>query len=661
MRGLSLYLVLLLVLPAAGGQAGEDGVRRILDDPANDLVFADTTPVPVPRGSMDLRYLEVEETEDSIRFRIGTQPDTGHSDQGEILVWMRHNDAEFRLTLQQRNLVSGWYWVSFLHRVEPDGFSFVSESRISEPVPADRSAGWVMQEIPRVDLADRSGALPYAGRMLEDIWVESQGWFTDVPLRDRMPETGSAEPVELRLGPQQDGDIELWSASPGRASNGEATTLIYEVTARNKGEATLLEFEAHDVLPDWLVTFPAPLVELAAGATETYPVLVQVPFRHDHGSVASVNITLKSSEGDVGRTKLSVIYHAVPQPAGHHDTVWFHSDASPDATTPAIHASGLAVWHSLSMNALEEFDADDRVAVPATNRGPVQAWTLPLDPILQMGLDFDLQRTGTLSVPLRAATSIEGAVLAGELLLIWQDESGAPQSMTIATLDRTDPFDIAPRATVETVVRPMPDADLLPYREGANVVLDITLDRGEYAGFGPEKPELMPGGWMRLPLHEYHDPVDDIFRSLHGVVLKAEGPQQRLVNPGETVTFTARLEFDGPASSFDLRLQGRDAASAVLRTGPQAMAGGGQDALVTVAVAAPADAADGTFMDVVLVAHLAEDPVVQGLLRLVADVDTELDHPDEFVQQSASKESPGGLGLLALGFAVAACVRRRGS
>ncbi len=639
--------VVLAVVPALTMTAAQEapGPVRILEDAAADLSAQELLTVPVPRGSMDLRYLDIVETLDTLRFTVGVQPDPGHADQGQVNVWFRHEDSVFRLNLQQRNLAFGWWWVYNLAREEPDSgtMSYISASNPSEPMPSSRDEGWIEVEIRKADLADRAGAVPFVGRTLDDFWAQTTGYLVDPQLRDRMPDTGTArEPFEFQVGPAQSGNIELWSASPSRASNGEATTFIYEVLARNTGSSALhLRFSGLDVPPGWSVSFPTPVADLPPGETKAYPVLVQTPFRHNHGDVASVNITLSSGE-HVGRTSLSVVYHSIPQPAGHHDTLYFHSDASPDALTPIVHASGLAVWNRLSMNAASEFDGDDRVPVPASNMDGGDGWIIWLDPVLMMGLDFDLARLGELSVPIRAATPIPGFALAGELYVVWPT-AGGWENIQVATLEGEPARDLeaGQETLVTATLRPTPDSDLVPYREGANLALLLRAGRSDQSvGLGPQKPELMPGGYMELPLNEYHDPVDEVFRSLQGVSLDAAGPRQKPVNPGETVTFALDLSYQGAESKFDLHLVGEDARHARILGGDSVSAGGGTRASFKVAVTAPAGAPGGTFLDLVVSAQSRSNPDVQGLLRLVADVDDTTDHPNEALAVE-NDEAPG--------------------
>ncbi len=656
-----------LAAAAPGAGTAESEPLRILEDAANDLSAQELLTAPVPRGSMDLRYLDITETLDTLLLKVGTEPDPGLTDQGQINIWFRHEDSVFRLNLQQRNLMSGWWWVYSLAREEPESgtFSYVAGSVPSEPLASSRTEGWVEVEIEKSFLADRAGAVPFVGRTLDDIWVQSFGYLLDPQLRDRMPDSGMArEPFEFLVGPEQTGDIELWSTSPSRASNGEATTFIFEVQARNTGRTELnLRFAGEEVPEGWNVGFPNPVVRLGAGETQTYPVLVRMPFRHTHGEVAAVNITL--SDGDnVGRTSLSVLYHAIPQPAGHHDTLYLHSDQSPDALTPAIHASGVSVWHRITMNAKADFDGDDRVAVPASNADGAHQWGIWLDPVLMMGLDFDLARVGELNVPIQAATPIAGAALAGELYVTWPAAAGGWEFLQVATLEGEPAKDLeAGRETMfQASVLPTPDSDLVPYREGANMALLLRLERSdESLGVGAQKPEILPGAFMTLPLNEYHDPVDEVFRTLQGVSLDAVGPRQRAVNPGETVTFTLDLGYDGAASSFALRLEGQDARHARIIGDDVVRAGGGTRASFTVAVTAPPTAAPGTFLDLVVVAQKRADADVQGLLRLVADVDDSVDHPDETMEAEAM-EAPGlALGALAAMLVGLAAGRRRGT
>lgn len=658
--------LLLAVLPAPQATAQDVGsTTRVMEDLAGDLQTTAGTPGPVPRGSMDLRYLDITEAMDNLTFTVGVSPDpSGTTDQGIVEIHFAHGDAEFRLHLEQRNLVGGWWWMYNLYRVEAEGESFVA---IKENLPRDRIAGTVTAVLEKKDLADRNGVIPFVGRQLTGFWAETLSYATTpIPLTDRMPDDGTGQDFTFAVGETQSGDIELWSSSPTRASNGEATTVVFTVTARHSGDAEgRFAFNAEGVPDAWEVVFPQQAPLLGAGETADFAVLVGLPFRHQHGKVEDVRITLTNvdDESDRGSVRLSVNYHSVPQPAGHHDTVYLHSTTLGDGLTIPMQTAGV-VYDRVYMNTLDEFAADRELSVPpAFVDGNTWSWQCPLDPVLQMGLDFDLERTGVLSIPFTSQLGITGAVATGTLDLDWQDpDDGESQSMTLVDIVGDGPKDLAPgeQARLTGTMVPRAEADLVPYREGANLVLRLRVE-GTPAGSGfpgPEKPWLDPGGSFSLPLFEYSDPVDGLFNSLQGVQVLVDGAAQRQANPGEVVRFPLSLRYTQSAD-FEVTFAGQGAAHAQVVGGPRVKVGSAGSTF-EVAVLMPAEAQDGDLLDILVIAQRVDDADVQGIVRVVPEADTEADHADMAVADVGSADTPAvpvWMALAALAALVA--VRRR--
>lgn len=658
-------LLLLTLAPAPHATAQDTGATlRVMEDLSGDLQTTAGTPGPVPRGSMDLRFLDITEAMENLTFTVGVSPDSGTTDQGIVEIRFAHGDAEFRLHLEQRNLVGGWWWMYSLYRVEAEGESFVA---IKENLPRDRVAGTVTAVLEKKDLADRGGVIPFVGRQLTGFWAETLSFATTpLPLTDRMPDEGTGEDFTFAIGEVQQGDVELWSSSPTRASNGEATTVVFTVTAKNKGPAEARFVFAAEGVPDaWEVVFPNQAPLIGAGETQDYSVLVGLPFRHQHGMVEDVRVTLTNveDEADRGSVRLSVNYHSVPQPAGHHDTVYLHSTTLGDALTVPMQTAGV-VYDRVFMNTLDEFAGDRELSVPP---GFVDdntwSWQCPLDPVLQMGLDFDLERVGGLSVPFTSQLGITGAVVGGTVDLDWQDAgNGEPQTLTLVDIVGDAPHDLAPgeQARLAATLVPREDADLVPYREGANLVLRLVVEGTPVgSGFpGPEKPWLDPGGFFSLPLFEYSDPVDGLFSSLGGVEVRVDGAAQRQANPGEVVRFPVLVRFTEEAD-FQVSFAGQGAAQAQVVGGSKVKVGP-DGRTFEVAVTIPADARDGDLLDILVIAQKADDADVQGIVRVVPEADTETDHADMPVAGANAADAPGpAVWMLLVALAVVAARRRR--
>jgi uncharacterized membrane protein len=135
-----------------------------------------------------------------------------------------------------------------------------------------------------------------------------------------------------------------------------------------------------------------------------------------------------------------------------------------------------------------------------------------------------------------------------------------------------------------------------------------------------------------------------------------------LVNPGKTVLFNITMENIGTTKgSYELELTGSHVEWARI-VGPTGLSlGAGESRVLQVAVAAPASAVDGELADVTFHAKLKTDPNVRSLIRLLAEVDVDEQHPDMAGQeQEVAKKSPGiGLALLVGLVGLAARTRRK--
>lgn len=532
--------------------------------------------------------------------------------------------------------------------------------------------------LPRDVLADADGAAPFPGRSLDGIQVHaasglSEGTIsigaaqTDFPydLLDDMPNAGK-EPATyaIQLGTVQTGNARLSSDTPFRASNGEATTYVFEVVAENLGEdEDVFDLVAVDVPDHLTVVLPVPLVSLEGEDAVTVPVLVTVPFGHDHGSASSFILELRSSTdpGSVGRLQMGVRFLAVPQPAGHHDTLWLHPPAGAQSPTSVLQ------FTPARMNTLEDDPAAGDQPYMATglsfNVGEYYYdWDYWLAPALEMGLDVDVFREGSFSIPIATTAPLMQSRIEGALWVVGNEDEG---SILIATFE-SETMDMAQQATTifTGTLRPAQDGDEVPFQPGQNLYLSVQMTTAgpvPTSGFANEAPAIAKGAFLQVPLNEWHDPVNEALAALDGPALRALGPQERLVNPGEAVQFAARITNPlNDSRTIRLGISGPHAAWAEL---PDSIhVGAGESANVTVTVRVPEDAVHGDRADLVLQAYTKQDPNARGLLRLVAQVDTAEDQVDDLASEKVQpkKESPGApLGLLVAVVAALVALRRR--
>jgi hypothetical protein len=733
---IGMALSALAALPAGSAQdaAGVAAPKPVLEDAAGDLAaIVGGAPAGNPLGrfaAADLTGLSVLEAKDDITFLLAVasltaSPEAPLAESSVYTVDFAYADNLFRVQfLRQVSDHASYSGRAYLYDAGRQRFSPIDQV----PVSADPATNTLSATVPRSILLDKDGAAPFPGRALTGFHAASAALSTSrlgaiglgpggaVPVpysgvRDAMPDQGNGSvDYPIQLGTAQSGDARLSSDTPTRASNGEATTMVFTVNATNLGAKQRFSLRAVGVPANWQVDLPSDLLEVPEASTLAFPVLVSQPFAHQHGSFLGFTVEMAGLDDptDVGRVQLGVRYVSPPQPAGHHDTVFLHTLANEDMDPTQAAVFGTLFGFepaSLYFNTLppEEDENDARTPVGGMAAGfrqgvpPLQeyTWVVPLSPGLQMGLDFDLARQGLLRVAMDNALPMQGASVHGRIVHTVPDGRncggdfpgpgggrdrctmddflfGAGAHATAAVLAPTAPRDVGPgsRGTMfELPVAATPAGDYIPFHPDASLALQLNLTMVRADGwFGPKDLPKVSGGEMVLPLIEYHDPVDQVFSSLSSLMIAVQGEQQRMVNPGRTAVFDLELMNHGPeAASYDLEITGAAASWAQILGDRRVTLEAGSARPLGVAVTAPASAADGEQADLVLAAVDTRDPSARTLARLLTTVDTDAEHPDDsarvpgLASQLSGKEAPGVPALAALlGLAaLAAAFRRR--
>lgn len=675
--------VVLLLLPTGLAQS------QVMEDGEDDAVatLAGGTAAPdgaAETGPYDLVGFFVEEDPRGFKFTVQVRDlamDAGTFGSGAVHAQFQHADRTFRVS---------WY------RFESFGVEYRGELSMYDggrdgwspihrgPVAMDVAAGLLHFEAPREMLVDGNGTLPQAGRSFDRFQSFSQGSsqpFTgfggSLQITDAMPDQGFGTPYAVVHGLLQTGHAHLASSSPVRASNGEKGIFVFHVEASNlaKDEARFA-LAPQNVPEGWDITLPAVTIRLDGNTTRSFPVLVSVPFKHVHGAFEAFTLEMTSQRDpdSVGRLQLGIRYLAIPQPAGHHDRVYFHSRT--DAASPGFFGSVQEAPAVLYMNSLEEDDLDEGLPVAAQQGGgfgtSTWQWDVYLEPGLEMGLDFDRNRTGEIQARFdaRDPVGIGAAVLRGQLLHLAGERApdgtlrGA-RTTVLADLVPSSPTSVGGDTLLTATVQPTPDSDLVPYGPDVALLLRLRLE-GESTNFGftsDTRPAVL-GGEMQLPLNEYRDPVENVLNALAGLSFRHDSAAERKVNPGDTVLFNLTLRNDGAVDdTFSLRINGTNPEWAQILGDPRIFVPTGSQRPVVVAVRPPQDAPQGDVVDLIVTAASHAEPTIQGNIRVLAVIDTLLEHPDEShlvadIDKSLrkGKQSPGPLVLLPL---VLAILRRR--
>lgn len=734
MRGVKVLLAVLLVAAAFPPAQGQGASAAILEDASGDMqTMAAGNPVGPPAGrfaATDLVSLLVEETATDLAFRLGVgslaaNPEAPLFESTMYTVDFSHEGVVYRAMMfrQTTGADAEYGGRAYVYDAGRDSYNQLEEILVT----ADPASNVVVATVPRSLLLDEHGSAPFPGRVLTGFHARSAslgfgdweiplgpGGSQQVPMtgvQDTMPDSGNGTlDFPIRLGLAQSGVARLKADVPVRASNGEATTFVFSVNATNMGPPQRFVLATSAVPGTWQVDLPSTLIEIPANSTVTIPVLVSMPFAHQHGTLQTFNLEMvgRNNPADIGRVQLGVRFVQPPQPAGHHDTQYLHTfTADGDQTFVTLFSTLFGFDpNQMYFNTLtpDEDENDAKTPVGGTARTvfpptvpPTQGytWSVPLSPGLALGLDFDLTRVGSIKVAVDTTLPMQGAVLTGRLVHTIPDGRdcgrnrpgqedddactvddfyyGAGTHVTAATIGPSAPVDVgaATKGTLfEAPITATPAGDYLPFNAQATFVLQLNLTFLRLDGFiGPKDVPKVAGGEITLPLLEYHDPVDQVFSSLSSLMITVHGDQQRLVNPGKTALYSLELmnHAEG-AASYDLEVSGIGASWAQIVGDRRITVPGGSSRALGVAVTAPAGAADGEASDLVFAAIDTRDPSARTLARLLTTVDTEAEHPDDSAMvpglqdQLSAKDAPSlgaPLAALALAFLALALRRRR--
>lgn len=749
---LSLLLMLLSPLaPAVGAQAtgtgaGADHTTTIHQEGAGDVqvcVTGSCQTAPGGRWSqLDLTGLSVIEASDTFAFVIavaGLTPqgaELAFAESGVYQIFFKNHDRQFRLDVF-RTFTGGVTYRATLNALDPARHAYypITRDAADLEVKEDLAANTITAKVLHRDLlADGFGAVPHpevpftgfrvAARAMGNQFGAQRGpaGALKVPIpiaTDALPDSGNATTtLPIYYGVQQSGHIRLRSDIPSRSSNGEATTFVYQLHARNLGPTEdRFTLSVSNVPTGWDVRLPAEQVTIPGNGTLHLLVLATTPFSHNHGKAENFQVEARSvsEAGAIGRIQLGVRYTDPPQPAGHHPQLWLHSLPASDDPMASVLSTAFPgdtnADASAFMNAQMEDPNDAKVMVPgnlecltfggepckedgvaATPGTPTAhyTWEVPLSPGLDMGLDFDMAGKGAspqapvLEVSIKNTLPMVAATFGGRILYVppggaSQDQFGinAVNDTVVAYLETTAPADVQANtdATTYTVaVKPAPGGDFIAYARGASLlmVLELNFTRAD-AFFGPkDAPLLRSGGTMILPLFEYHDFVDGPV-GLSNIELVATTKTDRFVNAGETLVFNMTVVNHGKsADTVLIEVTGNHApthadpwARLHLASNPVHLEGGASQQL-WISVAVPAGAQSPEAADLVITAVSENDFTQRSLLHLYGVVDTQNDWPNEAHLvpdvEDASAKTPG-FGLLAflaaVGVALVLVNRRR--
>lgn len=613
---------------------------------------------------LDVLEAGIDETDSDLRFFVKVATDQPGADDPDAFTYVYYR---FYFTFHGEERAA-----QFVHYLD-GSMSFFVVGR-----PFDFSTNWIRTEyfafaepladgtgwqatIPKRDLRDGDLVPARAGDVLGDIRFNASGARNSysspcVPVyvaseqsvdkcwkaRDLITGEGSTDgglgDYTIATNPKGQGHL-LWVVErPFRASNGLATTYLFELTLRNldpEPDTALLQIGNRS--EDWTVHLPR-LVELPGESAVTVPVAVSVPFEHGHGQAKLMDIRAVSDRqpGIEAVTQVGVIWNEVPQPGGHHPTLYLHADqqangwmntmqSDPNGGAPAITHNGYSYNNGLEA---DSWEARYRI------------W---LNPPLQIGLDFDLQRQLSFQYAIQSNEAIAGAEVTTRVVVTGDPEVVVAQETRTVDLEQGE-------TPIGASLDVAEEADRIPREGNGQLVFQITIAATEPKDPVAQATEFVAPGqlelpaiatqdsFLSLPLFDYHDIIDEgILGSLAQLSLTAQGPTHKGLNPGKTAAFAFTVanhaKGDEPVA---WRIVG-DAADWAKVTPAESRIPGNGNGTVAVRVTAPADAVEGDEADLLLVGQSTDNANVQVFAHLIAVVVTSEDIPDE-AEDAASLE-----------------------
>ena len=521
-------------------------------------------------------------------------------------------------------------------------------------------------------VASLGGHAPVPGSELTNVVVTSRGDLNfgsvvPVQLTDILE---APESIVYTKGGSASGHIVLEPANPVRISNGGSGTFVYTVHVQNLGETEdTVELSVADI-PDGWTTRVHPSYLIPPQEEAPVVIIATLPFGHTHGGFSAFTLNAKSlrDPAATASVKLGVVHTPIPQPAGHHGELYLHAAPADSGTFQTAFPGTINTMNTLADHADDQREAfPDRDLQGGPEQGP-PTWRFNLGPQLAMGLDFDLNRTGTVTGQIIGRTT-GAAELAAELWLILGDEDKAqlatapPASLT---LDLQNPSDFAFTLT------PTPESDYVAYAPGQNLQLRLALTTETPCcppGSSSSPAILVEGFEMTLPLNEYHEaPVineegREIIATLEAT---PDGPVEKQARPGATTAFAYRIKNGGDERvAFRIEPEGTGKDALTVLPGLEGSLAPGETQRILLGVKVPVDANDGEILEGVLVIRSKADPANLVIARTSTVVSTTTDAKDESDILAAAQgggdrgvPTPGAV-LLGLSLLATALLARR--
>lgn len=637
----------------------------LMTDPQGDAtatLAGQAAPAPLPDNpqTANADLLSLESTETLTDFVLTLQLASLASPPPRALyaIDFTWDDAAYRIAIERIAAAGGAATSRASLLLGADG-DYAPVSTLSHEV--DATAGTMAITLPKALIVSLEGHAPVVGESLTGIRASSLVHMGDgadaVLVQDVMPDSGAGT-ITLIEGGESTGHLIFEVSDPVRVSNGGATTFVFQAHLQNAHDQDDTASLAIQNLPEGWNARLQSVQQVPANGEKPITAIVSVPFAHEHGGFSGFDVVATSGLDASARAsvRFGVLHTPVPMPAGHHGELYLHATqagASPtQAATPQTPPF---------MNTLGDHTDDAPEATPTSMDSNGVDWRIPLGPQLAMGLDFDLNRTGTLDLSVIGRASGEATLTARLVLTRGEEETvllAEAPPMRLA-------LDIQEPTPASLTLTPTPESDYVPYSPGQNLELILGLEF-QTAALPANQPTLPVEAFkLALPLNEYHDKPQNHDEDESTLQLVEQGPIEKTARPGTVAAYVFTLKNAGAATErIVLEAAGNDHALATIAPEGTIQLAAGETRQVTLGVAVPDGSQSGERLDVVLLARSDQDPSNLAIAHTTTLVNKGAATADERAiveaAQNEGKDTPGP-GLVALVAAVAflAIFRRR--
>lgn len=518
-------------------------------------------------------------------------------------------------------------------------------------------------------VASLEGHAPVPGSELTDVVVTST---SDLSFGGAVPgrlidTLVASESIVYTKGGAANGHIVLEPADPVRISNGGSGTFVYTVHVQNRGEVPdTVELSISDLPEGWTAKVH-PQYSIPPGEEAPVVLIATLPFGHTHGGFSALTLTATSLRDPsvTASVQLGVVHTPIPQPAGHHAELYLHAVPGDTGAFQSAFPGTINTMNTLAEHAEDEPEAFPQRDFASGAEQPALEWRIALGPQLAMGLDFDLERAGSITGQLLGRTT-GAAELAAEL---WLTQGDADKTLLATATPAALTLDLQTPTDFSFVLTPTVDADFVPYGPGQNLELRLALATETPCCPPQSSPAILPEGFvMTLGLNEYHEaPVineegREVLATLEATPV---GPVEKRARPGTTMTFPFDIKNGGDARvSVAVEKEGTGKDLLLVHPGLLFDLEAGAMMRLFVAMKVPADANEGEVLGGVLVLRSATDPanlVIARTSTLVTNGEDAM--PDEssiFASLQGTRDTPApGLALVVGALFVALVAWRR--